>query len=58
MPVERGGVKLRQNVNALDLRVDTITDGNIDQTILGPQRDRWLGAKFGERIKPSPRSTA
>ena len=30
MPVERGRVKLRQNVNPLDLRVDAVTDGNID----------------------------
>src|SRR2546426_12832096 len=35
MPIERGGVELRQDVNAVDLRVDAVTDRNVDQTILG-----------------------
>jgi hypothetical protein len=52
MAIERGGIELRQNINPLDLRIDAIADGNIDQAILGGERNRWLGAQFGQGIEP------
>ena len=58
MPVERGGIKLCQNVNSLDIGVDTITDRNIDQAILGAQRHRRLGAQLGQGIEPGADPTA
>ena len=47
MPVERGRVELRQDVNAVDLRVDAVTDRNVDQAILGAQGHRRFCAQFG-----------
>jgi hypothetical protein len=47
MAVERGRVKLGENVYPLDLRVDAVTDGDIDQAILGAERNSRLGAEFG-----------
>ena len=52
MPIERGRVELRQNVDSLDLRVDAIADGDIDQAIFGAEGNGWLGAKFGKRVEP------
>ena len=52
MPIERGRVELRQNVDSLDLRVDAIADGNIDQAIFGAEGNGRLGAKFGKRVEP------
>src|SRR2546422_9226218 len=46
MPIERGGVELRQDVNAVDLRVDTVADRNVDQAILGAQGHRWFRAQL------------
>jgi hypothetical protein len=47
MPIERGRIKLGENVYPLDLRVDAVTDGDIDQAILGAERNSRLGAEFG-----------
>ena len=49
---------MRQNIDSLDLRVDAIADGNIDQAIFGAEGDGWLGAKFGKRVKPLPGPSA
>jgi len=49
---------LRQNVDSLDLRVDAIADGDIDQAIFSTERNGRLGAKFGQRIQPGSGASA
>src|SRR5688572_22604504 len=58
MPVERRRVKLRQNVNLFDLRVDAITDRNVDQAVFGGQRNRRLRSQLGQRIEPGSGTSA
>ena len=49
---------MRQNVDSLDLRVDAIADGDIDQAIFGAEGNGWLSAKFGKRVEPLPGASA
>src|SRR5262249_46916212 len=47
MPVERGRVELRQDVNTMNLRVDAVTDRNVDKAILCPQGYSRFRAQLG-----------
>ena len=49
MAVERGGIELRQDVNAPEAGVDAIGDGNVHESVFAGERDGGLGAVPGER---------
>src|SRR5207253_9783694 len=47
--IERRGIELRQDVDAPDVRVQAITDRNVDETVLAADRHRGLGSRRGQR---------
>jgi hypothetical protein len=49
VPVQRGRVELREQVDALEVGVDAVGDRDVDQAILARQRHRGLGAFLGQR---------
>ena len=52
MPVEAGGVELGQAVHFVDIGVDAVGDRNVDQAVVGAQRDSWLGPLLSQRVQP------
>jgi hypothetical protein len=58
MAVERGGVELRQYGNFLDIGVETVAHGNIDETVLSRQWNGRFRALFRKGIESSSLSTA
>src|SRR4051812_46503073 len=56
--VQAGGLELRQNVNLINLAVDAIGDGNVDESIFAAQRNSGLRAVRRQRQQPSAASTA
>ena len=52
--IQRRTVELRHHVHLVDVRVDAVADGNINQSILTGQRYCRLGTHLGERIETSP----
>jgi hypothetical protein len=51
MTIERGTVELRQHIDLVDLRINAIADGNINESVLAGKRDGRLGTHFGEWIQ-------
>src|SRR4051812_9107848 len=58
VPMERGGVKLRKQVNALQPGVDAVGNRNIDEAILAGERDGGLRAFARERKEARPLAAA
>ena len=58
MTVERCGIELGQTVDLVNPRVDAIGDGDVDETVVGAQRDRRLGALLGEGVEPGAGTAA
>ena len=58
MAMQRGGVELGKQVNAAQIGIDAIGDGDVHQAIFAGERDRWFGALFGKREKASALSAA
>src|SRR5262245_2810595 len=58
VPVQRGGVELSEQVDALEVRVDAVGKWNVHQTILARQRHRRLGPLFRQWKKPGPLTAA
>jgi hypothetical protein len=56
--VKADGEKLSQNVNPIQFAVDAVTDGNIDQTVLGSQRHRRFCSNLRQREKSRSATTA
>ena len=56
--IERRTVELRHHVHLVDVRVDAVADGDINQSILTGQGDGRLGAHLGERVETSPGTAA
>src|SRR5581483_6545077 len=50
--------ELRQHVDAIAAAVDTVADGDIDEPILAGNRDGWLAAQLGQRVKPGAAAAA
>ena len=48
VPVQRGRVELRQQIDALEVGVDAVRDGDVHQAVLAGERHRRLGAILGE----------
>src|SRR5262245_25665570 len=58
MPVETHRFKLRKYVDLVDLAVDAVRDGDVDESILAGERHGWLRAVRGERQQARPTPTA
>ena len=58
MTVEGYGIELRQNCDAVNLGVDGIADGNVNQPILTGHRHRRFGTHLRQWIETLPASAA
>ena len=58
MPVERRRVELGQAVDLVDPGVDAVGDRDVDEAVVGAERDRRLGALLGERVQPASGSAS
>src|SRR5262245_5941904 len=47
--VERGGIELRQDVDAPDVRVETVADGDVDEPVLAADGHRRLRTRGRQR---------
>lgn len=54
MVVEGSGVELREHEDAPDPAVETVADGNVDETVLASERHGGLGAVRGKSRAPVP----
>jgi hypothetical protein len=52
VPVQRSGVELRQQINALQVGVEAVGNGDIDEAIFACQRNGGFGSLHGQRKKP------
>ena len=52
MAVQADGHKLCQHIDPINLTVQAIGDGDIDQPVHSRQGNRWFAANRGERGKP------
>jgi hypothetical protein len=50
MPVEGGGIELRQDVDLVDSRVDAVAHWHINQTVCPSDGHGWFCAAFGQGI--------
>ena len=57
MTVERRGVELRKAVDFVNARVNAVGHGNVNQTVVGTQRDSRFRALLGERIETATSTT-
>jgi hypothetical protein len=57
MPVQRRGIKLRQNVDAPEPGIDAVGNRDVHQPVFSRQRHRWLGAVLGQRKEPRALAT-
>jgi len=44
MAMQRSRIELREKINPIDLRVETVADGDINQAILPGKWDRWFAS--------------
>ena len=58
VPMQRGGVELRQQKDAVDVGIDAITDRYIDQPVFARERDGRLAAFHCERVETSASASA
>ena len=56
VPVKRSRVELREDVDALEIRVDAVRNRNVHQAVLARQRHGRLGPFLGQREQARPRS--
>jgi hypothetical protein len=56
--VERGGVELREAVHLVDVGVDAVGHGQVDEPVVGAEGNRGLGAGLGEGVQTGTRTTA
>lgn len=58
MAVERGGIELCEHIDLGDVAVEAVADGDINQPVVGPQRNRRLRTLLRQRIQPGPSSAS
>lgn len=56
--IEGSRVELREDVDLGDVAVEAVTNWDIDQPVVGPERHRGLCALLGQRVETSPGSAA
>ena len=58
MPVQRGGIELRQNVNAPEAGVDAVRDGDVHQAVFAGEGHGGFGAVLRQRKQPGALAAA
>jgi hypothetical protein len=58
MPVQAGRKELRKHVDLVEIAVDAVTDGNIDESVFAGHGYGRLGALGGEREEPRAAASA
>ena len=58
VPVQRGGVELRQQIDAAQAGVDAVGDRDVHEAVFAGERHRRLGAFLREREQPLALSAA
>jgi hypothetical protein len=58
MAVQGGGVELREAVDLVDVAVQAVADGNINQAIVRAQGHSGLGTLLGQGVQTSAGTTA
>eukprot|EP00983_Pelagomonas_calceolata_P019571 616280-Pelagomonas_calceolata.AAC.3 len=56
--VQGCGVELGEAVHLVDVGVEAVADGNVDQAVVCAQGHGWLGTLFGQGVQPGTRSTS
>ena len=57
MPVEGGGVELRQHVDLADAAIDAVAHGHVNEAVGPPDGHRRLRALLRERVQPAARAS-
>ena len=58
VPVQRGGIELCQNVDALETGVDAVRDGDVHEAVFTGERHSGFGALLCQRKQPRASATA
>ena len=49
--VKRGGVELREDVDLVDVAVEAVADGDVDEPVVSAEGNGGFGSLFGERVE-------
>lgn len=49
--VKRGGVELREDVDLVDVAVEAVADGDVDEPVVSAEGNGRFGSLFGERVE-------
>jgi hypothetical protein len=55
--VQRNTQKLRDDINFIDVTVQAVADRNVDESVLGRQRNSRFRSDFRQRVKTGPSTT-
>lgn len=58
MAVQRGGVELREDVDLVDVAVEAVADGDVDESVVSAERNSRFGSLLGEWIETSSGTTS
>ena len=58
MAIQRSAIELRQHIDLIDLRIDTIRDRYVNESIFSSQGHSRLGSHFGQRIEAGASTTS
>lgn len=53
MAVKRGGVELGEDVDLVDVAVEAVADGDVDEPVVSAEGNGGFGSLFGERVETS-----
>lgn len=51
MAVKRGGVELGEDVDLVDVAVEAVADGDVDEPVVSAEGNGGFGSLFGERVE-------
>jgi hypothetical protein len=55
--MQRNTQKLRDDINFIDIAVQAVADWNVDESVLGRQRNSRFRPDFRQRVKTGPSTT-
>jgi hypothetical protein len=55
--MQRNTQELRYNINFIDIAVQAVADWNVDESVLGRQRNSRFRSDFRQRVKTGPSTT-
>jgi hypothetical protein len=55
--MQRNTQKLRDDINFIDIAVQAVADRNVDESVLGRQRNSRFRSDFRQRVKTGPSTT-